>query len=94
MERNETFLQKAEELKPTLHMRRVSVSGSETPLKKGGSLTLDFGEHLVGTVMIRLAFVGSHPDAPACFGKRGGLPRLDQRILGAAGADPCGCAAL
>ena len=65
MERNETFLQKAEALKPTLHMRRVSVSGSETPLKKGGSLTLDFGEHLVGTVMIRLAFVGSHPDAPA-----------------------------
>ena len=65
MERNETFLQKAEELKPTLHMRRVSVSGSETPLKKGGSLTLDFGEHLVGTVTIRLAFVGSHPDAPA-----------------------------
>ena len=65
MERNETFLQKAEALKPTLHMRRVSVSGSETPLKKGGSLTLDFGEHLVGTVTIRLAFVGSHPDAPA-----------------------------
>ena len=62
MERNETFLQKAE----ALHMRRVSVSGSETPLKKGGSLTLDFGEHLVGTVS----------------------------ILGAAGADPCGCAAL
>ena len=65
MERNETFLQKAEELKPTLHTRRVSALGSKTPLKKGGSLTLDFGEHLVGTVTIRLAFVGSHPDAPA-----------------------------
>ena len=65
MERNETFLQKAEALKPTLHMRRVSVSGSETPLKKGGTLTLDFGRHLVGTVTVRLAFDGSHPDAPA-----------------------------
>jgi len=64
MERNESFLQKAEALKPTLHNRRVSAAGSGTPLKKGDSVRLDFGEHLVGHVTIRLGFVGSHPDAP------------------------------
>ena len=64
MERNESFLKKAEAFKPTLHIRHLSAVGSETPLKKGDSLTLDFGEHLVGYVTIRLGFVGSHPDAP------------------------------
>ena len=59
MERNEAFLQKAEALKPTLHTRRVSAPGSEKPLKKGDSLTLDFGEHLVGYVTLRLGSVGS-----------------------------------
>lgn len=64
MERNESFLQKAEALKPTLYIRHVSAPGSEKPLKKGDSLTLDFGEHLVGYVTLKLGFTGSHPDAP------------------------------
>lgn len=64
MERNEAFLQKAEALKPTLHSRILTVSGRELPLKKGGRLCLDFGEHVVGYVTIQLGSVGSHPDAP------------------------------
>lgn len=64
MERNDVFLQKAEAFRPTLHIRQLSATGSETPMKKGDSLTLDFGEHLVGYVTLRLAFAGSHPDAP------------------------------
>ncbi len=64
MERNEAFLQKAEALKPTLQFRRVSAAGSETPLKKGDGLTIDFGEHLVGFAAVKLGFTGSHPDAP------------------------------
>ena len=65
MERNEVFLKKAEALKPALHTRNMAVPGSETPLKKGDSLCLDFGEHLVGYVSVKLGFTGSHPDAPA-----------------------------
>lgn len=64
MERNEVFLKKAEDLKPKLFARKVSAPGSETPLKKGERVTLDFGEHLVGTVALKLNFTGSHPDAP------------------------------
>ncbi len=65
MGRNESFLQKAEALKPTLHIRHVSASGSDMPLKKGDRVTLDFGEHMVGYVTLKLGFTGSHPDAPA-----------------------------
>lgn len=65
MERNEQFLRKAEALKPQLHTRTLTAPGSEMPLKKGGCLCLDFGEHLVGHVTVKLGFTGSHPDAPA-----------------------------
>lgn len=64
-EQNGAFLRKAEELKPMLHTREIVLSGSERPMKKGDSLCLDFGEHLVGTVTLRLSSCGSHPDAPA-----------------------------
>ena len=65
MERNECFLNKAEALKPELHTRTLTALGGKQPLKKGESVCLDFGEHLVGTVTVRLGFSGSHPDAPA-----------------------------
>lgn len=63
-ERNAAFLKKAEELKPDLHIREVAVSGDGKLLRKGESLRLDFGEHLVGTVRLSLSSRGSHPDAP------------------------------
>ena len=65
MERNECFLNKAEALKPELHTRTLAALGGKQPLKKGESVCLDFGEHVVGTVTVRLGFSGSHPDAPA-----------------------------
>ena len=63
-ERNDAFLQVAEKWKPVLYTREVSVSGSGETMKKGDSLRLDFGEHLVGTVRLELSPRGSHPDAP------------------------------
>ena len=54
MERNEAFLRKAENLKPRLHTRTVSVPGSGQPLKKGDSACFDLGEHLVGDVTVKL----------------------------------------
>lgn len=35
------------------------------PLKKGDKLCLDFDDHQVGYLSLRLGFAGSHPDAPA-----------------------------
>lgn len=53
--------------KAALHTRTLTVGGCGRPLKKGESLCLDFGEHLVGTVRLKLGFAGSHPDAPIRF---------------------------
>ena len=36
-----------------------------TPMKKGDRLCLDFGDHQVGYLTLRLGTEGSHPDAPA-----------------------------
>lgn len=36
----------------------------ETPLKKGDRVCLDFGDHQVGYLSLKLAGVGSHADAP------------------------------
>ena len=63
-EQNDAFLRKAKELTPTLYTREIVLPGSERALKKSDSLCLDFGEHLVGTVTLRLSSCGSHPDAP------------------------------
>lgn len=82
MERNEAFLRRAEALKPALRTRTLTVRGGRTPLKKGGSVRLDFGEHLVGRVTVKLGFTGSHPDAPAWlrlkFAER--LPELEENV--------------
>ena len=68
MERNERFLAIAESLKPALNTRQVSPVEEGyrgTMLRKGDSLCLDFGSHLVGKVTLKLDYTGSHPDAPA-----------------------------
>ena len=65
MERNESFLIKAEALKPKLRTRTVSADAGDAHLKKGGRLCIDFGEHLVGYLSLDLSYSGSHPDAPA-----------------------------
>lgn len=81
MERNERFIQIAESLKPTLLERKVpvletvkfvsSAEKSAAPdyrtrqLRKGDSVCLDFGTHLVGKVTLKFGYTGSHPDAPA-----------------------------
>ena len=79
--RNEAFLKTALACLPTPKERAVSAvrclsvereNGGlrireiqRTPLKKGDSLVLDFGDHQVGYLSLKLGFTGSHPDAPA-----------------------------
>lgn len=72
MERNERFLDIAKNLAPVLFEKQVGVqttlNGAEyrsRKLTKGDTLTLDFGNHMVGKVTLKLGFAGSHPDAPA-----------------------------
>lgn len=72
MERNERFLQIAENLKPVLLEKKVGVLetvGGEDyrtqQLHKGDVVCLDFGTHLVGKMTLNLGYTGSHPDAPA-----------------------------
>jgi len=72
MERNERFLQIAENLKPALFEKKVgvleTVGGEDYRsrlLSKGDSVCLDFGTHLVGHITLKFGFKGSHPDAPA-----------------------------
>lgn len=64
MIRNEKFLSMAEELKPTLFSRPVIRSGDGKPLGRGDTALFDFGEHLTGTVSLKLSFRGFHPDSP------------------------------
>lgn len=79
--RNEAFLKTALACLPTpkqsavpcKRLLRLSKAEDEirceeiqaAPLKKGDSLVLDFGDHQVGYLSLRLGFTGSHPDAPA-----------------------------
>lgn len=79
--RNEAFLQTALACLPTPLespapcRRRLRLSRTEAgirweeiqaaPLKKGESLVLDFGDHQVGYLSLKLGYAGSHPDAPA-----------------------------
>ena len=37
---------------------------TEKKLKKGSQICLDFGDHQVGYLRLKLGYVGSHPDAP------------------------------
>ncbi len=63
MIRNEHFLHIANELKPRLFTRTVTRSADVT-MGPGDTLTLDYQEHLVGYVTLRVSTAGSHPDAP------------------------------
>lgn len=69
MERNERFLDIAEELKPVLLEKTLrAVNAGECcgrKLGKDDHICLDFGTHLVGKVTLTFGFTGSHPDAPA-----------------------------
>lgn len=67
MGRNEKFLDKARALLPRLYHQaaRPVAAAYGQPLKKGDTVCLDFGDHLVGHVTLTFGSVGSHPDAPA-----------------------------
>ncbi|MCD8155728.1 MAG: cellobiose phosphorylase [Clostridiales bacterium] len=76
---NEIFIEKAKALFPKLRKTEVFPVGnvreslkteifSKTdltgPLGTGESLLLDFGDHQVGYLTLKLGYTGSHPDAP------------------------------
>ena len=65
MIRNESFLEKASALEPRLIVTKVPAA-LEVPavLGEGDRLRLDFGNHYVGHLRLKLSFMGSHPDAP------------------------------
>ncbi len=66
MGRNESFIKKAQALKPVLHHKTVRCGGTlPTQLKAGDKLCLDFGNHYVGFLSLRFSTRGSHFDAPA-----------------------------
>ena len=67
MDNRRLFLEKAETLKPGLYLetaRPVSGMPGEA-LSEGDSVVLDFGDHFVGRLSMKLGYKGSHPDAPA-----------------------------
>ena len=66
MDRRKEYLEKADLLKPALRVERVRpVAGLPAePMAEGDSLLLDFGNHHVGHVTLKLNYAGSHPDAP------------------------------
>lgn len=61
------WLKIADELKPMLFTETVrpGCSFPSSALTRGDSLVLDFGNHFVGRISMRLHSVGSHQDAPA-----------------------------
>ena len=66
-EKKAAWLQKAEELKPELIRETVRpVSGMPgRALTENESIVLDFGNHYVGRLTLKLGSEGSHHDAPA-----------------------------
>lgn len=63
---NKKFLEIAENIKPKLNAITSNPVGfALTRLKIGEETILDFGNHVVGYLTLRLNYVGSHPDAPA-----------------------------
>lgn len=67
MEQREEFLRKAQALKPILYEKQVEAPNPYATrlLRRGDSVCLDFGAHLVGRVRLQFGCAGSHPDAPA-----------------------------
>ncbi len=66
-EKKAEWLRIAESLKPTLRRETVrSISGmADHALTENESVVLDFGNHFVGRLTLKLSSQGSHPDAPA-----------------------------
>ena len=66
-DKKKKWLKTAESLKPVLIRETVQpVSGlPEQALSENESVILDFGNHFVGKLTLRLSSKGSHPDAPA-----------------------------
>ena len=60
------YLKEADLLKPALHVRRVHAAHGlpAEAMAEGESLLLDFGNHHVGHITLKLGYTGSHPDAP------------------------------
>ena len=67
MDKRREYLEKARALEPRIHTRTVRpVSGMPgAALHEGESAVLDFGDHCVGHLTLKLGHAGSHPDAPA-----------------------------
>lgn len=67
MDNRQLFLEKAEALKPSLYVETVRPTSGlpDTALSEGDSVVLDFGNHFVGRLSLKLGYLGSHPDAPA-----------------------------
>ncbi len=66
-DRKEQWLKTARSLKPALYeeVGRPSSGLSLHALREGDSVVLDFGDHYVGHLALKLTNEGSHPDAPA-----------------------------
>ncbi|MCC8081522.1 MAG: cellobiose phosphorylase [Lachnospiraceae bacterium] len=79
VQNNDYFLEKANSLFPKLYKTEVfplenprglpkneifAKTDAAEPLGTGESLLLDFGDHQVGYLRMKLGFTGSHPDAP------------------------------
>ena len=67
MDNRRVFLERAEALRPMLLTETVRpASGMPTAaLREGECAVLDFGDHFVGRLSLKLGSEGSHPDAPA-----------------------------
>ena len=67
MDNRRIFLEKAGALRPELFTETVRpASGMPIgALSEGDSVVLDFGDHFVGRLSVKLGYEGSHPDAPA-----------------------------
>ena len=65
-EKKATWLKEAEALRPKLRHETVKpVSGlPHVALCENDSIVIDFGNHCVGYLMLKLSYEGSHPDAP------------------------------
>ena len=63
---NRKFLDVAENIKPRINITIAEPIGFTTAsLKAGEEIILDFGNHIVGYLTLRLNYVGAHHDAPA-----------------------------
>lgn len=100
MVKNLKLLDKALQLLPEVKetvVEPLDIAAFLKPLKKGDSVEIDFGRHLVGHIKLKLGYVRSHPDAPVWLrfsfaenkkgirGTGGRLSGLDLFGMGAAG---------